>query len=132
MKYTWNGSSKHKRDCCNKHETCFSGSGIKSIQLNPVILHKLLIAQPLNPTSFTGPYRDPNEIIPEPAILFILSRFIAFVWSKESTVCCKGTNKTPSVAFGPQADFTDWATPAAEVAPTFADRGVSRGQRVVE
>jgi hypothetical protein len=38
---------------------------------------------------------------------------------------------TNSVAFGPQADYTDWATATCwwKLVPTFADRGVSRGQR---
>jgi hypothetical protein len=36
-----------------------------------------------------------------------------------------------SVAFSPQATYTDWATATCwrNLVPTFADRGVSRGQR---
>jgi hypothetical protein len=36
-----------------------------------------------------------------------------------------------SVAFSPQANYTDWATATCQwnVLPTFVDRGVSRGQR---
>jgi hypothetical protein len=39
--------------------------------------------------------------------------------------------KTTSVAFSPQANFSDWATVADRriFVPTSADRGVSRGQR---
>jgi hypothetical protein len=35
------------------------------------------------------------------------------------------------VAFSPQANYTDWATATCpqNLVPTFADRGVSRGQR---
>jgi hypothetical protein len=35
-----------------------------------------------------------------------------------------------SVALSPQANYTDWATATCRrnLAPTFADRGVSRGQ----
>jgi hypothetical protein len=38
--------------------------------------------------------------------------------------------KTNSVAFSPQANSTDWATATCwrNLAPTFVDRGVSRGQ----
>jgi hypothetical protein len=41
------------------------------------------------------------------------------------------SNQTNSVAFSPQANYTDWATAAAWqiLVPTFADRGVSRVQR---
>jgi hypothetical protein len=37
-----------------------------------------------------------------------------------------------SVAFSPQANYIDWATATGRriLVPTFADRGVSRGQRV--
>jgi hypothetical protein len=40
-------------------------------------------------------------------------------------------NKTNSVAFSPRANYTDWgtATCPSNLVPTFADRGVSRGQR---
>jgi hypothetical protein len=43
----------------------------------------------------------------------------------------KHTNKTNSVAFSPQANYTDWATATCRrnLVPTFADKGVSRGQR---
>jgi hypothetical protein len=36
-----------------------------------------------------------------------------------------------SVAFSPQANYTDWATETFRryLAPTFVDRGVARGQR---
>jgi hypothetical protein len=36
-----------------------------------------------------------------------------------------------SVDFSPQANYTDWATAAGGriLVPTFADRGVARGQR---
>jgi hypothetical protein len=39
--------------------------------------------------------------------------------------------QTNSVAFRPQANYADWATATCQrnVVPTFADRGVSRGQR---
>jgi hypothetical protein len=39
--------------------------------------------------------------------------------------------KTNSVAFSPQSNYTDWviATCQRNLVPTFADRGVSRGQR---
>jgi hypothetical protein len=39
--------------------------------------------------------------------------------------------QTNSVAFSPQAKYTDWATATCRrnLAPTFADRGVSSGQR---
>jgi hypothetical protein len=39
--------------------------------------------------------------------------------------------KTNSVAFSPQANYTDWATATCprNLVPTFVDRGVSRGQR---
>jgi hypothetical protein len=43
-------------------------------------------------------------------------------------------NKTNSVAFSPQANYTDW--PAAicwrNLVPTFEDRGVSRGQHTAD
>jgi hypothetical protein len=40
------------------------------------------------------------------------------------------TNKTNSVALSPQANYIDWATAAGQrtLLPTFADRGVWRGQ----
>jgi hypothetical protein len=44
----------------------------------------------------------------------------------------KQTNKqTNSVSFSPQANYTNWATATCRrnLVPTFADRGVSRGQR---
>jgi hypothetical protein len=36
-----------------------------------------------------------------------------------------------SVAFSPQVNYTDWATATCwrNLVPTFADRGMSRGQR---
>jgi hypothetical protein len=39
--------------------------------------------------------------------------------------------QTNSVAFSPQANYTDWATATCwrNLVPTFVDRGVSRGQR---
>jgi hypothetical protein len=39
--------------------------------------------------------------------------------------------KTNSVAFSPQANYTDWATATCRrnLVPTFMDRGVSHGQR---
>jgi hypothetical protein len=39
--------------------------------------------------------------------------------------------QTNSVAFGLQANYTDWATATGRrnLVPTFVDRGVSRGQR---
>jgi hypothetical protein len=39
--------------------------------------------------------------------------------------------KKISVAFSPQVNYTDWATATCwrNLVPTFADRGVSRGQR---
>jgi hypothetical protein len=39
--------------------------------------------------------------------------------------------QTNSVAFSPQAIYTDWATATCwrNLVPTFADRGLSRGQR---
>jgi hypothetical protein len=39
--------------------------------------------------------------------------------------------KTNSVAFSPQTNYNDWATATCwrNLVPTFADRGVSRGQR---
>jgi hypothetical protein len=41
------------------------------------------------------------------------------------------TNKTNSVTFSQQANYTDWATATGRhmLVPTFVDRGVSRGQR---
>jgi hypothetical protein len=42
------------------------------------------------------------------------------------------TNKTTnSVAFSPQANYTDWSTATCwwNLVPTFVDRGVSRGKR---
>jgi hypothetical protein len=46
-------------------------------------------------------------------------------------VCCKTTPETNSVAFSPQANYTDWSTATCwqNLVPTFADRGVSRDQR---
>jgi hypothetical protein len=46
----------------------------------------------------------------------------------------KQTNKqtkTNSVAFSPQANYTDWSTAMCwqNIVPTFVDRRVSRGQR---
>jgi hypothetical protein len=43
----------------------------------------------------------------------------------------KHKNKENSVAFSPQANYTDWATVTClrNLMPTFVDRGVSRGQR---
>jgi hypothetical protein len=40
-------------------------------------------------------------------------------------------NNTNSVAFSPQANYTNWATVTCRrnLVPTFVDRGVSRGQR---
>jgi hypothetical protein len=42
-----------------------------------------------------------------------------------------GTNKSNSVTFSPQANYTDWATATCRrnLVPTFADGEVSRGQR---
>jgi hypothetical protein len=39
--------------------------------------------------------------------------------------------QTNSVAFSPKANYTDWSTAAGRriLVPTFADRGVSSGQR---
>jgi hypothetical protein len=44
---------------------------------------------------------------------------------------CRVTHTPPSVAFSPQANYTDWATATCwwKLVPTFVDRGVSRGQR---
>jgi hypothetical protein len=44
---------------------------------------------------------------------------------------CKQTNKTNSVTFSPQANYTDCATATCwrNLVPTFAERGVSCGQR---
>jgi hypothetical protein len=40
------------------------------------------------------------------------------------------TKKTNFVAFSPQANYTDWATPTwRNLVSTFVDRGVSSGQR---
>jgi hypothetical protein len=41
------------------------------------------------------------------------------------------TQQTNSVVFSPQANYTDWATATyrRNLMPTFADTGVSRGQR---
>jgi hypothetical protein len=41
------------------------------------------------------------------------------------------TNKNSSVALSSQANYADWATATCRrnLVPTFADRGVSRGQR---
>jgi hypothetical protein len=41
------------------------------------------------------------------------------------------TNKTGSMTYSPQAEYTDWATTTYRriLVLTFADRGVSRGQR---
>jgi hypothetical protein len=43
----------------------------------------------------------------------------------------KQTNKTNSVAFSPLANYADWATTAGRkiLVPTFAARGLTRGQR---
>jgi hypothetical protein len=43
----------------------------------------------------------------------------------------KPPNKQNSVAFSPQANYTDWslATDRRIIVPTFVDRGVSRVQR---
>jgi hypothetical protein len=43
----------------------------------------------------------------------------------------KQTNKTNSVVFSPQANYTDRSTATCRrnLVPTFVDRGVSRGQR---
>jgi hypothetical protein len=43
----------------------------------------------------------------------------------------KKKKKPNSVAFSPQANYTDWATATCRrnLVPTFVDRGVSRGQR---
>jgi hypothetical protein len=40
-------------------------------------------------------------------------------------------NKTNTVAFSPQANYTDWATATywQNLVPTFVDRGASRGPR---
>jgi hypothetical protein len=42
----------------------------------------------------------------------------------------KGMNKTNSVAFSPQANYTDWTTAICwrNLVQTFADRGVSHGE----
>jgi hypothetical protein len=44
---------------------------------------------------------------------------------------CTGGDQTNSVALNPQTNYTDWAAATFRwnVLPTFADRGVSRGQR---
>jgi hypothetical protein len=44
---------------------------------------------------------------------------------------CKTCTSEYSVAFSPQANYTDWATATCRrnLVPTFVDRGVSRGQR---
>jgi hypothetical protein len=43
----------------------------------------------------------------------------------------KQYKKTNSVAFSPQANYTDWATATCRrnIVTTFVDGGVSRGQR---
>jgi ABC-type arginine transport system ATPase subunit len=43
----------------------------------------------------------------------------------------KQKQKKNSVAFSPQANYTDWATATCRrnLVPTLVDRGVSRGQR---
>jgi hypothetical protein len=45
--------------------------------------------------------------------------------------CMYVSDKTNTVSLSPQANYTDWATPTCRrnLVPTFADRGVSRGQR---
>jgi hypothetical protein len=44
---------------------------------------------------------------------------------------CYYKKKENSMAFSPQTNYTDWATDTCwwNLVPTFADRGVSRGQR---
>jgi hypothetical protein len=55
----------------------------------------------------------------------------AFAACHGDTFHVLGHTHTNSVAFGPQANYTDWATATCwrNVVPTFVDRGVSRGQR---
>jgi hypothetical protein len=49
-------------------------------------------------------------------------KYLSFIWYTVNS-------KTNSVAFSPQANYTDWATATwRNLVPTFADRGVSHGQ----
>jgi hypothetical protein len=62
------------------------------------------------------------------------ARLISVVWSRSIQSILHHPNslrQTNSVALIPQANYTDWATANCRrnLVPTFADRGVSRGQR---
>jgi hypothetical protein len=58
---------------------------------------------------------------------FLASKCL-LAWETANTCHVLWTN---SVAFSPQANYTDWATATCwrNLVPNFADRGVSRGQR---
>jgi hypothetical protein len=62
---------------------------------------------------------------------WMVSTFISFFYGLFITDLLKKFKKTNSVAFSPQANYTDWLTATCQrnLMPTFVDRGVSRGQR---
>jgi hypothetical protein len=53
------------------------------------------------------------------------------IWTNFTCKWNDKQNKTNSVVLSPRANYTDWATATCwwNLVPTFADRGVSRGQR---
>jgi hypothetical protein len=56
---------------------------------------------------------------------------IAYYEPETSLMVRDDLSNQSSLAFSPQANYTDWATATCwrNLVPTFADRGVSRGER---
>jgi hypothetical protein len=69
--------------------------------------------------------QEPHGVTSQKTALFIFNLL------RHGITYGTGTNKKNSVTFSPQAKYTDRATATfwRNLVPTFADRGVSRGQR---
>jgi hypothetical protein len=90
-------------------------------------------AQALNTDAHSGhPTSDKTKSITMACSIFYgVCTHTTFHTSMILILICSMKNKTNSVAFSPQANYTDWATVTwwQNLVPTFADREVSRGQR---
>jgi hypothetical protein len=76
---------------------------------------------------FTTDNRDTHSWLPAPRTFSSWQNGV-----RNYAITVSQLNKqTNSVAFSPQANYTDWATATCRrnLVPTFVDRGVSRGQR---
>jgi hypothetical protein len=75
--------------------------------------------------------RTTRRNIPEDAILHSHCREKLKSYNTTIIFIVTTPNKTNSVVFRPRANYTDWATATCQrnLVPTFADRGMSRGQR---